>query len=107
MVFVVASDGLSLAKVDFMAGEPYGYIYDLNVHESVRGQGRADDVLVRCLGLVKARGYHEARLSVIHGSWMEEWYMRMGFKYVKDVADGAEVYAEYSVQLPEEKKIYS
>ncbi|ENQ3080851.1 TPA: GNAT family N-acetyltransferase [Bacillus pseudomycoides] len=64
---------------DYFSGEELGFIYELYVFSSYRGQGLSRQLMRAAVDELNKLGYSEIRLNVFAGNFAKELYKEMGF----------------------------
>ena len=78
---IILDDGYAYVMVTILKDTPsVAAIHDLVVHIDKRGQGLGGILLEEACKAGEGMGADTIMLSVIPGSWLEEWYKRHGFR---------------------------
>lgn len=78
---IVLKDGYAYVMVSVMNDSPeVAIIHDLCVHKDKRGEGLGRMLLEEAEKEAGEMGAKTIRLSTEPGSWLEEWYMRHGYR---------------------------
>lgn len=79
-IHIMAEDGRSYAELNYYDQEQHNmWFCDLNVEKYCRKQGRGNDILKYSMKLAKKLGCKYLYLSAKKGSFMFDWYSRVGF----------------------------
>jgi len=65
--------------VDFFTEKKVGFIYELYVLPTFRGQGLSKVLIEKSLKVLQQRGYTEVQLNVYKGNFAKEIYKKLGF----------------------------
>ena len=90
---IILEDGYAYVLVTIMEGNPeIALVHDLVVHKDRRGEGLGSKLLEEAYEEGKYLGAKVNMLSVVPGSWLEEWYKRHGFRDIgrKETVSGVE-----------------
>lgn len=89
-VTIMSNDFLASVKLAIDVDNPYAiYIRDLGVDSEYRDQGYGTKLLNLCFAIAKQiKGVSTCYITVPKGSWMYDWYCRLGFIYAGDESYG-------------------
>lgn len=77
---LVKNDGLAIIELSIDNSKPnYAYISSLKVHTSARGQGIASAIMNEIENIARSKKVGIIYLSAEIGSWVAEWYQRIGY----------------------------
>lgn len=80
-IHLISDDGKALIKIVIDNRDKESCdLYDLNVHPSCQRQGIAFRLMQEAFATAKENGIKRVFLWVERGSWMENWYRRLGFE---------------------------
>lgn len=95
-LFVFSADGNVSCRLSFYNDTPQdAVISDLYVHESVRKQGYATNIINWCIEYIKDRGCNSLLIRSDNDDWIRQWYKRLGFK-----EKSSQVWFEMSTNTP-------
>lgn len=89
-VTIMSNDFLASVKLAIDVDNPCAiYIRDLGVDSEYRDQGYGTKLLNLCFAIAKQiKGVSTCYITVPKGSWMYDWYCRLGFIYAGDESCG-------------------
>lgn len=81
----IASDGKSIIDLSVNKEYPeHGCLRCLMVHNSVRHQGRATEIMKIAEKEAQLRGLKYTFLDVNKSQWLKEWYERLGYEVTRE-----------------------
>ena len=97
---IILNDGVAFCHLSFPGKDDppvhrkRAWLHELTVLPEYRNLGLATKLIGICKERAKADGRKWLSLWVKPGTWMEEWYKRLGFVYDEDFmrGDGQKVY---------------
>lgn len=87
-VTLIYGDGCGMIEFTKRKDAFYAYISNLKVHPSVQKQGRGTELIQMAEKEISAMGLKLALIQVVPGTWMEEWYKRLGYSTFQNTDDG-------------------
>ena len=80
IMYIIRKDGSSMVRLSWYYNDNSVYLSDLHVCEESRGKGYATE-LIKIAELVSLNRKCDVLLLMVDtGSWMYEWYKKLGFK---------------------------
>lgn len=88
-VDIMRKDGSSFVHIYWYDDDPENtlYVSGLHVDRLKRREGYGKELLVFVERIARNKGCSNIRLTVELGSWMYEWYKRLGFSFLKYSSD--------------------
>lgn len=84
IIHFIAEDGRSCISIQRPSDEKdCAYLYALNVHESVRKQGRANEILQFAEDYLTKHTNTKYILLDAHKGWLTDWYQSKGYRLYK------------------------
>ena len=87
-VTLIYEDGCGMIEFTKRKDDSYAYISNLKVHPSVQKRGRGAELIRLAEEEISAIGLKFALLQVLPGTWMEEWYRRLGYSTFQNTDEG-------------------
>lgn len=84
----LTNDGVDVSMCDLFIENEYGIIANLKTSKNYLKQGFAKKVMTTVVKVAKGLGLNSISLRVLKGSFMHEWYIRLGYRvFAEDAED--------------------